>query len=183
MKLAAQFNPEKTVGLGDGKYDPVHCYLDVNNPSSPVLVSTDGRMLTVIPVVADEGDTSGAIPTRAIEAARCLSENGQMVLRAHSHIKPPEPLVILDRPAMTFPKWREAIPKLGSTTLVFDLWRLVAIAKALGAAEDKPRITLNFEPGESGTFAITVTHWNPTVESGAVGYLMTVRSEEELNRG
>jgi hypothetical protein len=149
MRLDKRYKPEATVSPVEGRHNMHHCYLDL---ADDVLVSTDGMMLTIIPVVPDPEDVTGLIPATAIAGTRKLDKRATAIhITANERIEVPEVLALFERPTGVFPEWRKALPQIELPVKIsLDVRKLLAIATALGATEKNAVVELRFSPTPDG---------------------------------
>lgn len=147
MKLKKKYKIDRAAS--DDPTRAVHNVLLSDNEKQAVLVATNGRILAVVPVEKQDGDTNGLIPAKAfIELRREFPKkydqmmsaqvNGAVVLPSGRTFQMGEG---------TFPKWEMIIPKADSRPFKVKLnpTHLVDLAEAIGSADG---VTLSFDPAD-----------------------------------
>lgn len=176
MKFLYPAKLEAAVSKDASRYSIQNVYLDVANRRA---VATDGHILTVHPVVIEDGDTSGWLTREALEAYRKAS-------RKHDYgLKCTPTALLVQNTSVSYPR-PEYQP--GS----FPNYEAVMPARESVSA--KPVVTLNFEllkrlvdslgTDKDGTIAIFASdnlraHIVKTTADGAIGIISPLRDREE----
>lgn len=150
---------EKMVSKNPLRSSMNHCHLDAEKGN---LVATNGKALVMIPVEIDDGDTSGAVSTAGLKAARrdkkgdrSLSVNGNESIKTG-----PDAGKTFPRPeAGTFPNYNAVLPDKGkakfSISLSAELLEMVCAAikggdRSVSGEENFTRLTFHFKDSKSG---------------------------------
>lgn len=134
-------------------------YLDTERG---VLVATDGRKITVLPVEVEEGDTTGHVNTTAIKAARKLAKgvkNTHLSIACNGGLKTADGTNHARYDGGKYPDWRQVVPDVPNDAdtieLVVDVALLADVAKSLGTTS--LRIAFRRDGDKEQTTAYGVT--------------------------
>ncbi|HUT79519.1 MAG TPA: hypothetical protein VM285_17615 [Polyangia bacterium] len=163
------------------------------------LVATNGRLLAVVPVTADEGDIPGTIPAEAVrEACKARSAaNPEAQVDANGSVRvttkparvtdsgravPAGPVAEFEREDsadVAFPQWRRVVPDSDSTPtyrVALSARYLLALARAIGTDDAEGAVELEFrEP--TGAIVVRPTPQGEGRAVGAFGVLMPISYE------
>jgi hypothetical protein len=150
-------------------------YLDTQDEGAPKLVSTNGRMMAVVPVEMEEGDDSGFITVESLKAARKAagSRSKESQLKANGNLTLPNGQSF-PRPSkddMQYPNWRQVVPAADRESkfrIRLDAELLFKLAKAISGNGDA-HVTLEFGSDERDVIKVTGTL------PGGYGVLMPCR--------
>jgi len=154
MKIDARYQVEKTAST-----TPATCicqaYLDTKDPEKPVIVTTDGHAMSVVPVVLDPQDVGGNVPLAALAEARRVDKGR---LKTHQdkgtiHIAALDNSVSIEdgrtwsRGDEQFPQWRNVVEQDAKTVLSvqIDPYLLLRACEAIGVAKGQSIVTLKFQ--------------------------------------
>ena len=161
-------------------------YLDIKDGKA-VMVSTDGKILAIVPVAVDPVDTGGYVSAESLkEARRCTKRSDEALLEVNGVTKLPNGATIPREGASSgcaFPNWRMVVPEKPETPAIeigLDVLRLWQLAQAMGtqclritvAAPDKPMLVYPLGAGRYSDAALPVN-------MDAMGVIMPVALEEK----
>lgn len=176
MKIASCYRPEECASRDTARPHVTVAHLDLDDLTDPRVVATDGRMMIAVPVVPEDGDTSGSLSPDALAAARKVAgkQANEIVLAAGKHYILPDGTSMPRKDAGRFPSWRTLMPAYkagdpGTVTIGFDARLLARLVKAMGVNE----VILTFPLPEPD--AVMVDPIRVTASNDAIGVLMPVR--------
>lgn len=156
MKIDAKYQPEKTASKDTTRPHFCQAFLDAEDPKVPVMVTTDGHALSIVPVELEDGDVTGPVPLAALKAAReneklrtkanpdkgklCMTANGVVAIGDGREYPRGD-----DR----FPPWRQVVPgddDVVTLTIGVNLLLLADACAAIGVrkGEKPPFVKLTF---------------------------------------
>ncbi len=151
MLIDKKFNPWLCCSTDATRLSIMDCYLDT---VKSLLISTDGRALTQIPVELEPGDLAGIVPVDALKAA--VKAAPRALPNARLDLTDAKAAKLADgrswpRPQVTYPDWERVIPDFAGagpvTRVMFSASYLKDIADAVGA-KDTAGILLEFQNPE-----------------------------------
>lgn len=159
--------PTSKIELACGKND-IRAYLNMPHfdANQKAIVCTNGRILAVVNVEPEEGDTGGPIPLDAIKTARGKVAKGQVLLNGSAVSAG----ISYPRPDLgQFPDYRQAVPekpdRAPDVTLnaefLYDLARAISTGK-------QPVVSLWISGPENAVYV-------EPLNEGAHGALMPIR--------
>lgn len=150
-------------------------YLDLQSPSQPMLVATDGYILVALPVVVEPGDKPGMVPAGAILLARKFKnrqpkqadgsrEEPRSIIRCEARqcvVSTPDGEVSFPRPEAAFPEhWRQVVPRPGMNfpvkEMCFNPYLLVRIMDACGLSGSRACVGAGLQFSPEGVSVKTV---------------------------
>lgn len=147
MKILKNAKVEKAVATETARYVMNDCWLSVEDKR---LVATDGRIMVAFPIEPEEGDESGPMSVKALQAARKAAPKKatHFSLKANGHyILPDGGTMPRDKTHNRFLDWKAIIPtntaKAGKETLSINAAYLEKIQEAIAA----DYVTLEFIQG------------------------------------
>lgn len=188
MKIAKGCIVEAACSTDKDRRPLAHPYLDLTKKDKPVVVSTDGVMMAIVPVETHESDTTGHLNRSALAAARrklkkkdetltvwledqmMIYGDGTKTLRIERNA---------DGSLPGFPNWRQvAPPNQGDIVLYLDAHKLKRLADAMGTHGVKLRAVDRLSP-ITVTPIVAGTYDNKffPVEPLAIGVIMPCRAE------
>ena len=180
MKIHPKIKIESACEPKNGTRDVLrNPYLEVDADGKRAnLVATNGKILAVIPVEPEPGDTSGHVPVDALKTAR-KGAKGDVSIGCNGAVELPGGLSIPRPDEGEFPKWRQVLPdpcRSLKVTIALDIVMLKNLADAMGtvglileiADADQPVMV---RPTETGDYV----NLNRPANPDAYGVIMPMR--------
>jgi hypothetical protein len=170
MQFPRKCKPWAAVGETGSRWDMKHVRLnpmrkreglaadETQYPYESELVATDGKILTVIPVLGEANgeepaDSEGYVTADALKRARKLngSKYANPVLMCNGGLKTCDGTESVRPPDSAFPNWMSVVPKeeKRKATIELDVARLYQICEAMGTT----KVQLCFDPMRSAEIA------------------------------
>lgn len=150
-------------------------YLDISDKSNPVIVSTDGRIMAILPVIVDEGDVSGYVTSDSLSMARKITRTNEVSIHCNGELKI-ENGPSFPRPEGSYPNWRLVLPPKEESGVKHRVKINSKLLSTLASAMGCECVELVFRDNESAIEVIPVgTKTNLASCEKAVGLLMPLR--------
>jgi len=163
MKIDARYFIEKTASTNPKRAQLCQAYLDTKDPEKPVIVTTDGHAMSVVPVTLDPQDVGGNVPLAALAEARRLDKGRakKYPYKGTIQIAALESARIEDgrtwsRGDELFPQWRNVVERNAETVLSvqIDPYLLLKACEAIGVSKDRSSVTLRFQKDPHSAFRV-----------------------------
>jgi len=180
MKLETKSQIEKTASKDQAGYVLLDAYLNVDDKT---LVTSNGRILAVVPCEIEDGDTSGSVSVEAIKASRKMFKRQEKL-----SVKANSKLVVTDGVSSTtleredkgnYPNYKQVVPNFDKQVtykVSLNAALLLDLAQSLGDKIVNLELTVDKDGPDKGQClsAIKVTSSANGVD-GAYGVIMPVR--------
>lgn len=152
MRIDKLFQVEKASAKEPGRYamNSVKFERDCAAMNGPALIATDGRVLAMVPVAADDADADGLIPREAFSEARrgAFKRSPDVEIVANGSVKFMGKLgpMELQRADAEFPRYGDlaakALKQTPAIVVGLNPAFLLALAQAIGIDERNPAVSL-----------------------------------------
>jgi DNA polymerase III sliding clamp (beta) subunit (PCNA family) len=141
MKIHKKIAIEKAVSKDKTRSAICEPYLDVSDKNNPVMVATNGWIMSVVPVEVQDDDESGYVSKEALAAARKSAVMDECEIRLNGKAEIPSSGMVMGREGLAgesrYPNWRQVMPDYdekdkGFTVIALNAKMLLDLALSMG---------------------------------------------------